>query len=158
MRTSQLKIESPVFKNGRTIPEEYTAHGRDQSPPLHWSGLPHNTMELVLLCEDPDAPGSEPFVHWLVYNILPNRHKLPAGVPHTTSDSVEYVQGKNSFDEIGYRGPKPPPGKIHHYHFRLFALDKYLKLPPGLTKQEVLNAIQGHIIAEADYVGLHRFH
>lgn len=153
-----FKLESPVFKNRSTIPEEYTGHGRDISPPLHWSGVPDEARELVLICDDPDAPGTEPFTHWVVYNILPTRNKLPAGVPKEGSDGVEYSQGENSYHEIGYRGPNPPPGKTHHYHFRLYALDMNLNLPPGLSKEEVLSAMQGHIIGEAEYIGLHDFH
>jgi len=153
-----FRLESPVFKNGSTIPEEYTGHGRDVSPPMHWSGVPDETRELVLICEDPDAPGVEPFTHWVVYNIQATRDKLPAGIPKETSEGVEYAQGENSYHEIGYRGPNPPPGGVHHYHFKLFALDTNLNLPPGLSKEEVITAMQGHIIAEAEYIGLHRFH
>src|SRR4051812_2686926 len=127
MATESFKIESPVFRNFTTIPEDYTAHGRNESPPLHWSGVPPETVELVLICEDPDAPGSEPFVHWVIYNIQANRTKLPGKVREGDSETVEFTQRENSFHPLSYGGPKPPPGKTHHYHFRLFALDAHLK-------------------------------
>lgn len=153
-----FKIESPVFRNGSTIPDEYTGEGRNISPPLHWSGVPEEAKELVLICEDPDAPGTEPFTHWVVYNIQPNREKLPAGVSADESEGVEFAQGENSYHELGYHGPKPPPGEAHHYHFKLYALDTNLNLPAGLPKEDVLAAMQGHICSEAEFIGLYRHH
>jgi Raf kinase inhibitor-like YbhB/YbcL family protein len=157
MDTQSLNIESPVFNSGATIPDEYTADGRDLSPPLEWNGVPDEAEELVLICEDPDAPGGT-FTHWLVYGIHPSRTKFPAGASKSPTDRVEYHQGMNSYNEVGYSGPNPPRGEPHHYHFRLYALDYLLHLSPGCSRNEVETAMQGHIIAEADFIGLHRAH
>lgn len=153
--SEQLIIQSPVFNRGGLIPTEYTPKGRDISPPLKFGNIPDEAVELVLICEDPDAPGDKPYVHWLVYGLSPDQRELPAGVFAGPTDQIRFPfkEGLNSAGEIGYRGPKPPSG-VHHYHFRLFALDKATNLPSGATVEDVKAAIEGHVIGQADYVGI----
>ncbi len=160
MKSSEMKLESSVFKSGSTIPEEYTAHGRDISPPFHWSGIPAEAQSLVLICEDANATSQgQPFTHWILFNIEAGRTKIPAGIANRESKLVEYRQGENSFHEAGYSGPNPPRGTgTHHYHFKLYALDATLDLPEGCSREEILTAMKGHVLGETEYIGLHDFH
>lgn len=159
MQKSSFHMESPVFRSGGNIPEDFTGHGKDISPPLKWGNVPPGTQELALICEDPDAPRNPPWVHWVIYNMPANRVELPAGISNEPLDELDFEQGENSAGEIGYSGPLPPPETgIHHYYFRLYALNEKLKLPPGLSKYEVMNAIEDHIIGEATVVGTHQHH
>jgi len=150
-----FKIHSDGFSDGTEIPRTYSKEDKDHSPPLHWSGIPVGTKELVLICEDPDAPGGT-WDHWLLYKIPADLTTLPEHLP---SDAVlpalnGAVQGKNSWDELGYGGPLPPKGHGNHrYYFRLFALDIHLDLLPGATKAELLAAIEGHVLGETTLMG-----
>lgn len=143
-----LTITSPAFEPGRPIPRQYTGEGRDVSPPLEWSGVPGDARELALICDDPDAPRPEPWVHWILYGIPAERTSLPEG------GSGGARQGRNSWGRTGYGGPMPPPGHgVHHYHFRLYALDEPLKIGTHIDKAGLLTAIEGHILAEGELVG-----
>jgi Raf kinase inhibitor-like YbhB/YbcL family protein len=156
-----FQIRSPVFNFGGNIPVEYTGEGKSVSPPLKWGSPPEGTMELVLICEDPDAPTSEPYVHWIVYGLSPNMSELPAGIGDKSPETIEFPfrQGQNSRGEVGYTGPRPPSGSgTHHYYFKLYALDTHLQLPWGKTKSEVLNAMEGHILSETEYMGIRISH
>lgn len=154
-----IKLTSPAFQPNQPIPKKYTGEGADVSPPLEWSGIPEGTQELVLICDDPDAPTPEPWVHWVLYKIPPDVTKLPENLPKTPrlENPPGALQGKNSWTSgqtIGYRGPTPPPGHgRHRYFFRLYALNTKLNLQPGATKKEVMQAIKGHILAEGELVG-----
>jgi Raf kinase inhibitor-like YbhB/YbcL family protein len=151
-----LKIGSPEFKDGEQIPVEFTGEGDNQSPPLEWSGITEHTKELAILCQDPDAQGDRPFVHWLIYGLSPQLTGLPAGIPYggEIHDPVHAVQGTNDFGHQGYGGPLPPAGHgWHRYYFKLFELDEKLDLSPGITVQEFLDSTRGHILAEAEFVG-----
>lgn len=154
-----IELTSTAFADGEPIPKKHTADGEDVSPPLSWSNLPEGTKELAVICDDPDAPSEQPWVHWVLYNIPPDVTSLPEGVaPAERPDQPQGArQGKNSFPEgqtIGYRGPAPPSGHgPHHYHFRIYALDADLDLEPGLTKARFLKAIEGHILAQGELVG-----
>lgn len=147
-RETTMRITSPAFAHGARIPKKYTKEGRDVSPPLVFSGVPAGTRQLALICDDPDAPRDEPWVHWVLYRI-----------PGTARDIEEDssgggVEGVNDFGDRGYGGPMPPPGHgVHHYHFRLHAVDAELSLAPGATKAELLQALEGHVIATAELVG-----
>lgn len=144
-----LKIESSAFSANSPIPKKYTGEGQDVSPPLSWSGAPDGTAELVLICDDPDAPTPEPWVHWVAYKIPGNASGLPEG------DAGSAVEGVNDFGKTEYGGPMPPPGHgTHHYHFKLYALGEPLALnQPGAKKSEALNAMQGNILEEAELIG-----
>jgi Raf kinase inhibitor-like YbhB/YbcL family protein len=112
-----------------------------------------------LLCEDPDAPSRNPFVHWLAYKIPGTAREMPEGIPKKTEvkSPVRIVQGRNSFGDIGYDGPMPPAkDKPHHYHFKLFAIDTELPMDTRLDKTKLENAMKGHVLAEAEIIGTYQ--
>jgi Raf kinase inhibitor-like YbhB/YbcL family protein len=151
-----IAVESTAFGDGKAVPRRHTGDGEDLSPPLTWSGVPANAQELVLVVDDPDAPSSEPWVHWVIYRLAPTLTELPDGVPPIARPGTVLgsIQGKNSWSSLGYRGPAPPKGHgLHHYRFTLSALDKALELPDGLDKAGLLKAIKGHVLAEGRLVG-----
>lgn len=153
-----ITVSSSAFAQNERIPKKYTGEGEDVSPPLAWTGLPAETRELALICDDPDAPIAEPWVHWVIYNIPAAAQGLPEGVARVEKPPVPAgaVQGKNHWpkDNLGYLGPMPPPGHgTHHYHFTLYALSEPLSLPPGLTKAELLKKIQGKVLAQGRLTG-----
>lgn len=143
---SKLQITSPAVSDGATIPTQFTCSGANQSPPLSWSDVPQGTKSLALLVDDPDAPG-ETFVHWVVYDISPSSHGFKPG-------AVDGKEGVNTAGEAAYMGPCPPPGKPHHYHFRLFALDTNLNLGANPNAQAVRDAMSGHVKESAELVGI----
>lgn len=143
-----LRLTSSAFEESARIPKKFTGEGQDVSPMLSWSGVPAGTKQLALICDDPDAPMSKPFVHWVAYGIPADWRSLPEG------DVEGITEGQNDFGNSGYGGPMPPPGHgVHHYHFKLYALDEQVDLDPGATKKELLQAMEGHILEEADLVG-----
>jgi Raf kinase inhibitor-like YbhB/YbcL family protein len=148
---SMLTIESPAFEQQGAIPVKHTGDGEDVSPALTFENPPEGTVELALICDDPDAPTPKPWVHWVIYKIPPNADGLAEG--YAASGGV--LEGKNSWTSgktIGYRGPLPPSG-THRYFFRLYALDQVLELPAGATKEELLAAMEGHVLAESVLMG-----
>jgi Raf kinase inhibitor-like YbhB/YbcL family protein len=147
-----LALTSSAFENGGTIPERYTCSGHNESPALEWTGIPRGTRSLVLILDDPDAPMGT-FVHWVVYNLSPAADGLPEGMLATAS-VADSEQGVNGRGEIGYTGPCPPPGEPHHYHFRLYALDRKLELKIGATAHQVEEAIKGHVLGSAVLIGI----
>ncbi len=148
-----MRIWSPKFSQGGRIPNVYTCMGKDISPPLLWEDVPSLTQSFVLIADDPDAPLGT-WVHWVVYNIPKSARSLPEGVPPIERLSDGTIQGKNDFGNIGYGGPCPPPGKPHRYFFALYAIDRTLTLPLGLTKKEVLNKIKDFILEDAKFYGV----
>jgi Raf kinase inhibitor-like YbhB/YbcL family protein len=154
---TKISVTSSAFQASSAIPKQYTGDGADRSPPLAWSGVPAGTKELALICDDPDAPTAEPWVHWVLYKIPAETKSLGEGIPRQAKlpAPAGAVQGENSFptDNIGYRGPAPPKGKLHHYHFHIFALDTTLPSTPGLDKEKLLTAIKGHAVAEGELIG-----
>ncbi len=154
-----LVLRSPAFADGHPIPRRYTGDGEDLSPPLSWLGLPPQARALALIVDDPDAPSSEPWVHWVIYKLPADEQGLVEGIPPVAKPEspAGCLQGKNSWGTVGYRGPAPPRGHgTHHYIFRLFALKDALDLPEGLDKDGLLSAIEGHVIAEAQTTGTYR--
>ena len=153
-------LRSIAFKDGDAMPAIYTADGENRSPPLDFLLEPDNAVELALICDDPDAGrggSGTPWVHWVIYKIPPASGGLaeqiePVELPPYP---VGAMQGMNSWDEVGYRGPAPPPGSgTHHYVFTLYALSEPLEdAEPGLTRDELLDAMRGTIINEARFVG-----
>ena len=143
-----IEVSSPAFEPGGPIPRKYAGEGQDVSPTLSWSGLPEETKEIALICDDPDAPRPKPWVHWVVYKIPADRAGLPEG-------SVQgAIEGENDFGVTGYGGPMPPKGHgVHHYHFKVYALDTELEAAAGLTKDQLLEAMEGHVLAEGELVG-----
>ncbi|MFP4144780.1 MAG: YbhB/YbcL family Raf kinase inhibitor-like protein [Phycisphaeraceae bacterium] len=153
-----IDLRSSAFDAGEPIPTQYTADGEDMSPPLEWTGVPEAAQSLALIVDDPDAPTDEPWVHWVIYNLPGDLTGLPRNIPQEpiVSDRIDATQGVNAFEEnrIGYRGPAPPaPDDPHTYRFRLYALDQPLNLESGMTKEELLTAIEGHVIATGKLTG-----
>jgi Raf kinase inhibitor-like YbhB/YbcL family protein len=147
-----LELTSPAFHEGESIPEQYTADGRNVSPPLKWRNPPAGTRSLTLICEDPDAPRGT-FTHWVVFNLPAESQGLSEGVPAEATLPNGMAQGTNDFGRVGYGGPSPPPGKPHRYFFKLYALDRPLDLRPGATKSQFLAAVKGHVLGEAQLMG-----
>lgn len=145
-------IFSSAFEEGARIPARYTCDGQNQSPALSWRDLPPGTRSLALIAEDPDAPGGV-FTHWVLYNLPPTLTALPESLAKTSSLPGIGLQGENSFRRTGYDGPCPPPGPAHRYYFRIYALDADPTLPVGLAAADLRKAIQGHTLAEAQWVG-----
>ena len=150
-----LILSSPAFNEGDKIPPEYTCEGQDISPQLDWDGIPEEAKSLALIVDDPDAPGGT-FTHWVIYNIPPDSNGLSEALPLIPKLSDGSVQGGNDFGKIGYGGPCPPPGKPHRYLFSLYALGKQLDLVAGSTKNQVLNAIKGHILTQGQLTGTYQ--
>lgn len=149
---SGFRIESPDFSEGNLIPRRLTCEGADDSPALEWSDPPAGTRSFVLIVEDPDAPAGI-WTHWVAYNLPAGARKLPANMPKKERVAGGGIQGLNSFGNVGYGGPCPPPGNAHRYFFRLYALDTTLNLGPGSSRRQVLAATKGHILGEAHLMG-----
>ena len=150
----QLVLSSPAFNNGETIPRKYTGVAEDVSPPLSWTNVPAEARSLALLCEDPDAPGGL-WVHWVLYDISPEVRELGENLEKSqTVLGGAAKQGLTDFRKIGYGGPMPPPGKAHRYTFKLYALDQPTGLPAKATRSQLLNAIEGHVLAQTQLTGL----
>jgi Raf kinase inhibitor-like YbhB/YbcL family protein len=142
-----LAVTSAAFAEGEAVPKKHSGEGEDVSPPLAWSGAPESTKSFAILCDDPDAPRPRPWVHWIVFNLPAGTTSLPEGAPDLT-------EGANSWGKAAYGGPMPPPGHgVHHYHFQVFALDRMLDLEAGATKEALLAAMEGSILARGELVG-----
>ncbi len=146
---STLTIASPAFRQNEFIPAKYTCDGADVNPPLRIEGVPPEAKSLALIVDDPDAPRGT-WVHWLVWNIDPKtgeirENAVPAGAK----------QGMNDFRKPDYGGPCPPPG-THRYFFKLYVLDAVLDLGPAATKAALERAMKGHILAQAEIIGLYK--
>ncbi|MFO0808940.1 MAG: YbhB/YbcL family Raf kinase inhibitor-like protein [Gemmataceae bacterium] len=150
--TTDIRLTSPAFEPGQPIPQRYTADGQNQSPPLEWGDPPAGTKGFALVCEDPDAPKGL-FTHWLAFNLPADARELGLGLPKDLRLADGTVQGTNGFGTVGYGGPSPPPGKPHHYIFRLSALDARLDLPPRTSRDELTTAMLDHVLAEGELVG-----
>jgi Raf kinase inhibitor-like YbhB/YbcL family protein len=148
-----LEVTSSAFRNG-SIPKQFTADGRDHSPPLKWGEPPTGTRSLALFCEDPDAPHGT-FTHWILFNLPADMRELSEGTPNAKSLSNGARQGTNDFGKTGFGGPSPPPGKPHRYFFKLYALDQVLDLAAGAGKDEVKSAMKGRVLAEGNLMGVY---
>jgi Raf kinase inhibitor-like YbhB/YbcL family protein len=145
-------LRSPAWSEKRRIPVQFTAQGSDISPELIWGDMPSGTKSLALICEDPDAPTGT-WVHWVIYNIPATEKGLKQDIPASPKLDSGMLQGRNDFNRIGYGGPAPPPGSVHRYFFRLYALDLVLSTGAGIVKRDLLRLIQGHILGKAEYFG-----
>ncbi|MCD6254837.1 MAG: YbhB/YbcL family Raf kinase inhibitor-like protein [Deltaproteobacteria bacterium] len=150
----EIKVKSEAFEEGGMIPKKYTCDGEDASPPLSWTGVPEGTEALALICDDPDAPVGT-WVHWVIFNIPPDTTGLSENIPPERVLESGARQGRNDFGNIGYGGPCPPRG-THRYYFKLYALDKKVDLEPGATKDELLKAMEGHVLAEGKLMGRYK--
>jgi Raf kinase inhibitor-like YbhB/YbcL family protein len=164
----KITVESPAFKHLETIPADYTADGKNVSPPLTWTA-PAGAREFAIILDDPDAPTPQPFVHWVIYKIAGTAKGLPEAIPAgakvSAGPAAGAIQGMNGFAafarrggppaEPGYRGPAPPPGKPHNYTFKVYALNAPLEATEGMDKAALLKAMEGKIIGEGQLVGLY---
>jgi Raf kinase inhibitor-like YbhB/YbcL family protein len=146
-----FELTSPAFANGGAIPRTYTCDGQDISPMLQWSNPPTGAQSFALIADDPDAPAGV-WVHWVLYDLPSGTRALPEGLAPDASLPDGSRQGKNSWGRLGYSGPCPPGG-THRYFFKLYALDAILNLAPGATKEQLLQAMQGHHLAEVELMG-----
>ncbi|MGB9741724.1 MAG: YbhB/YbcL family Raf kinase inhibitor-like protein [candidate division WOR-3 bacterium] len=150
----QFSLSSPAFAAGQKIPPKYTGDGEDVSPALNWDNVPEKTRSFALICSDPDAPVGT-FIHWVIYDIPAEVRGLAEGLPRDGVLDNGARQGINGFRNIGYNGPKPPPGKPHRYFFRLYALDTVLEVEPGISAGRLQGLIAGHILSEAELMGVY---
>ena len=146
---SNFTLESEAFENGGVIPRKYGYKNGNQSPPLKISGVPENTLSLVLIMDDPDAMDAvgKVWVHWVLWNIAPNVVELKEN-----SIPSDCLEGETDFGEICYGGPAPPD-KEHTYIFKLYALDQKLDSDKGSTKKQIEESMKNHIIAETRLKG-----
>ena len=155
-----ITVTSSTLKEGQPVPRQHTPDGRNDSPAISWSGVPSAAKSLMVFCEDPDVGNPPPFVHWVVYNIPPSAKGLPEALPidprvTLPSELAGAVQGTNGFRRAIYRGPAPPPGKPHSYHFVVYAVDTTVPAKAGtapLTRAELLDATKGHIVGRGELV------
>jgi Raf kinase inhibitor-like YbhB/YbcL family protein len=150
-----LSVSSPAFQEGESIPTKYTCEGQNISPLLTWSEPPAGTQSLALIVDDPDAPGRV-FTHWVLFNLPADSRELAEAMPVQAQLPDGSLQGKNDGGKLGYIGPCPPPGSPHRYQFTLYALDQLLDLEAGASKQQVIDAMQGHILAQGQLTGIYQ--
>jgi Raf kinase inhibitor-like YbhB/YbcL family protein len=141
-----LSVKSKAFQANGLIPVKYTCEGENINPPIHWGAVPDGTRTMALIMEDPDAPRGT-FVHWIMWNVPANTE--------ITENSAPGGIGKNGNMENNYYGPCPPSGE-HHYHFKLYALDTKLDLPGNTDKGSLMNAMEGHVLASGDLIGIYK--
>jgi Raf kinase inhibitor-like YbhB/YbcL family protein len=155
---STIQVTSDAFENGGQMPDWTSEYSEHISPPLHWSGIPQSTKAVVLMMEDPEAHRLEPYEHWTM--ILPAEiDDLPRGIHlgGVCQEVPRAIQGVNGRGLSGYMGPKPPPGdKAHHYHFQVLALDVWPNPEPGWNRGDLIEHIEGHVIAKGDLVGVYQ--
>lgn len=144
-----MNISSAAFKKDSSIPQEYSCEGKGINPPLSISNVPHDAKSLVLIVDDPDAPGKT-FVHWVLWNISPLTKEIQEG---TVPEGA--IEGKNSTGKVGFIAPCPPYG-THHYHFTLFALSTSPSLIKGSSKEEVTMSMERFVIEKAEIIGTYR--
>jgi Raf kinase inhibitor-like YbhB/YbcL family protein len=149
-----MEIISSSFKAGESIPARFTCDDTGFSPPLFWLKVPQDTKSFALIVDDPDA-SSITWVHWVLFNIPATQRELLENIPNTDTLENGASQGMNDSRKIGYSGPCPPTG-THRYYFKLYALDIKLDLRPGITKKELMKAMEGHILEEAQLMGRYK--
>ena len=150
-----LSLSSPVFREGEKIPVKYTCDGQDISPPLMWGKPPPGTQAFALIMDDPDAPGGV-FTHWVIFNLPVDSRELPEAISRENQLQNKALHGMTGFGRVGYGGPCPPTGPAHHYLFSLYALDQPLDINAGASKRQVLDAMQGHILAQGQLTGVYK--
>jgi Raf kinase inhibitor-like YbhB/YbcL family protein len=149
-----IALSSSAFEHGGMIPAKYTCDGDNTSPPLAWGDPPEGTVSFALVMDDPDAEevAGKIWVHWLLYNLPGDARSLPGGLRRDVPTYPDARAGKGDSGD-GYGGPCPPPGRLHSYHFKLYALDQDLDLRGGLLKAELLEVIEGHVLAKGELIG-----
>ena len=150
-----LTVSSTSFPGNAEIPRKFTCEGEDQSPQLSWSGAPSATQAFALIADDPDAPAGT-WTHWVLYDQPASSAGLNESLPKSEQLPDGTKQGRNDFRKIGYNGPCPPAGKPHRYFFKVYALDRKLNLNSGASRSELEKAMQGHVLAQGEYMGTFR--
>jgi len=150
-----FQLRSSAFRENELIPKKYTCDGSDVSVPLTWGDPPQGTKSFALIADDPDAPAGT-WVHWVLYDLPPDTRELPESNSRQEHLENGAKQGKNDFGKIGYGGPCPPAGPSHRYFFKLYALDQTTGLPAKAAKQQILDAIKGHTLGEAQLIGTYK--
>jgi len=148
---------SSVFKNGDVIPRKYTCEGQDINPEIIVNNIPEGAKTIAIICDDPDAPIGT-FVHWVLWNrpVSGSSVTIPEGIKKVEKLPDGTMQGYNDFGKIGYNGPCPPRGHgVHHYHFKIYAVNTVLELKGKVTKKELEKALNGKILAQAEIIGLY---
>ena len=151
----KIQLTSAAFADGQPIPVKYTADALDISPPLAWVNAPAGTKSFALIADDPGAPGGD-WTHWVIYDLPPTTASLGEDQLKVAQFSNGAKQGLNDFKKPGYNGPAPPPGKVHRYYFKLYALDAMTGLAPGATKADLLKAMDGHVLGEGKLMGTYQ--
>lgn len=144
-----MHLTSPAFKHNEQIPAKYTCDGADVNPPFEITEIPGGAKSLVLIVDDPDAPRGD-WVHWIVWNILPDTASIAENSVPTGA-----MEGTTDFDRTGWGGPCPPSG-THRYQFKLYALDALLNLPSSANKKDVEAALQAHVLAQTMLIGQYK--
>ena len=155
---TQFTLTSPSFRNNQPMPAKHSCEGVDASPALKWEGAPAAAKSFALICDDPDAPGGS-WVHWILYGIPASTTELPENIAKTETVAAlgNAKQGMTDFGRVGYGGPCPPRGHgVHHYHFRLYALDTDLNLSARASRRQLEAMMKGHILAQAELVGTYQ--
>jgi hypothetical protein len=150
----EIKVTSTAFAEGGMIPPKYTCDGQDISPPLQWDAVPEGTESIALISDDPDAPRGT-WVHWVLFNLPAQTKKLSENIPHDKTLPNGAKQGITDFGKVGYGGPCPPSG-THRYFFRIYALDTVLQLGADASERELLEAMEGHILAQGRLMGKYK--
>jgi Raf kinase inhibitor-like YbhB/YbcL family protein len=146
-----IEVHSIAFGDDADLPISATADGVGAPPPLSWRGVPEAAQSIVVICEDPDAPALEPFLHWLVYGMPGGAEELDAQSQHSCR------LGKNDRDQVGFTPAAPPAGHgVHHYHFQVFALDTAIELGAGAQLDNVIEAMKQHVLAWGELVGTYQ--
>jgi len=147
-----LSVTSPAFKQGEVLPRRFTCDGENVSPALSWGQAPEGTRSLAILCDDPDAPRGV-WTHWVLYNLPPTTTSIREGRPQEETLPNGARQGMNDSRKVGYDGPSPPSGPAHRYFFHVYALDAMLKPVKGMTRAQLLQATEGHVLARGELMG-----
>lgn len=150
-------LTSTAFTQGKAIPNQYTADGANVSPPLKFTAVPEGTKELALIVDDPDAP-AHVWDHWLLYKIPASQRELPEGASAGRKNvhPANVLEGANSWGKLGYEGPEPPAGKPHRYFFKLYALSEPLDVKAGMSKKDLLKAMEGKTLGTAELMGTYQ--
>jgi hypothetical protein len=140
-----MHITSPAFEHNGRVPPKYSCNGANINPPLTIEDIPPGTESIAIIMDDPDAPGRT-FLHWLIWDIAPTKE--------IAEDSAPGTEGRNDFGKVAYGGPCPPSG-THRYFFRVYALSTTVNLAEGSSRADLERAMKGHILAEAELIGLY---
>jgi Raf kinase inhibitor-like YbhB/YbcL family protein len=145
-----MEVIIPALPKGGPIPRTFTADGADVSPAMTWMAPPPRTKAFAVIMDDPDAPVGL-WTHWTLFDLPATITSLAENLPKAPTLPNGARQGRNTWGRVGYNGPAPPPGRAHHYHFRILALSEFLDLPAGATREDLDRALQGKVLDEGSF-------